>query len=64
MDVIGDTQGFSSKASIIPSRGFNVSTLTEVTLLWKTESNRSISTVEDGIPGWLQERWQACIIWR
>ena len=32
MDIIRDAQGFSSKASIIPSRGFSVETLTEVTL--------------------------------
>ena len=51
-------------------------TLTGVTLSWKTELDRSISTVEDGIPGWLQHchktccekggrhgRW-ACMIWR
>ena len=75
-DSIGDTQGFSGKTPITPSGGFSVETLTGVTLLWKTELNRSISTVEDGIPKWLQhyykmcckkggccERW-ACIIWR
>jgi len=62
MDIIGDawgfsgkapitlSGGFSSKAPITPSRGFSVETLTEVTLLWKTESNRSISAIEDGIP--------------
>jgi len=31
MDVIGDTQGFSSIASITPSGGFSVKTLTGVT---------------------------------
>jgi len=30
---------------------FSVETLTEVTLSWKTKLNRSISAVEDGIPG-------------
>ncbi len=50
MDIIGDVQGFSSKAPITPSRGFSVKTLTEVTLSWKTESNRSISAIEDRIP--------------
>ena len=50
MDSIGDTQGFSSKTPIIPSGGFSVETLTGVTLSWKTELNRSISAVEDGIP--------------
>jgi len=76
MDVIGDAQGFSGIAPIIPSGGFSVETLTGVTLLWKTKLNRNISTIEDGISGWLQhchkvcckkggchERW-ACIIWR
>ena len=28
-------------------RGFNIATLTGVTLSWKTELNRSISTMED-----------------
>ena len=54
MDSIGDAWGFSGKTPIILSRGFSVETLIGVTPLWKTESNRSISTVEDGIPGWLQ----------
>ena len=51
MDSIGDTWDFSGKASITLSEGFSVETLTEVTLLWKTESNRSISTMEDRISG-------------
>jgi len=51
MDIIGDAWGFSDKASITPSEGFSVKTLTEVTLSWKTKSNRSISTIEDRIPG-------------
>ena len=76
MNNIGDTQGFSGKTPITPSRGFSVETLTEVTLLWKTELNRSISAVEDRIPRWLQHchnmycekggcygRW-ACMFWR
>ena len=50
MDIIGDIWGFSGKTSIIPSRGFSVETLIGVTPSWKTESNRSISTVEDRIP--------------
>jgi len=53
MDSIGDAWGFSSKTSIILSRNFSVETLTGVTLSWKTELNRSISAVEDGIPEWL-----------
>jgi len=76
MDSIGDAWGFSGKTSITPSRGFSVEILTEVTPSWKTELNRSISTMEDGIPGWLQYRYktcckkdgchgrQACIFWR
>jgi len=54
MDNIGDTWGFSGKTPVTLSRGFSVSTLTGVTLSWKTELNRSISTMEDGIPRWLQ----------
>ena len=50
MDIIGDAQSFSSKAPITPSRDFSIETLTGVTLLWKTKSNRSISTMEDRIP--------------
>jgi len=73
---IGDAQGFSGKISITLSEGFSVETLTEVTLSWRTELNRSISTMEDRIPGGLQHchkicykkgghhRRQACIIWR
>ena len=75
MESIGDAQGFSGKTPITPSEGFSVETLTGVTPSWKTELNRSISTIEDRIPRWLQhchktccekggchER-QACIIW-
>ena len=62
--------------SIEDAQGFSVETLIGVTLLWKTELNRSISAIEDRIPGWLQHchktccekgsccRRQACIIWR
>ena len=60
MDSIGDAWGFSSKTSIIPSGGFSVGTLTGVTLSWKTELNRSISTVEDRISGWLQHCHKIC----
>ena len=48
-----DTWGFSSKASITPSRGFSIETLTGITLSWKTKLNRSISAMEDRISGWL-----------
>ena len=76
MESIEDAQGFSGKTPITPSRGFSVKTLTGVTLSWKTELNRSISTMKDRIPGWLQHRHetccekdgccrrQACMIWR
>jgi len=50
MENIGDAQGFIGKTPITPSRGFSVETLTEVTPSWKTELNRSISAMEDGIP--------------
>jgi len=49
MDIIGDVWGFSDKAPITLSRGFSVETLTEVTPSWKTESNRSISAMENRI---------------
>ena len=76
MDSIGDAWDFSGKTPITLSRGFSVETLTGVTLLWKTKLNRSISTVKDRIPRWLQHchktccekdgcyRRLACIIWR
>ena len=76
MESIGDGWGFSGQTPIIPSRGFSVETLIGVTLSWKTKLNRSISAVEDGIPGWLQHHHetyckkgghygrQACIFWR
>jgi len=76
MESIGDAWGFSGKTPIAPSGGFSVETLTGVTPSWKTELNRSISTVEDGISGGLQHchetccekggrcgRW-ACMVWR
>ena len=37
--------------TIEDTQGFSVETLIGVTLSWKTELNRSISTIEDGIPG-------------
>ena len=60
MESIGDARGFSSKTPIAPSGGFSVKTLTGVTLSWKTELNRSISTVEDRISGGLQHRHKIC----
>ena len=60
MDSIGDAWSFSDKTSIIPSRDFSVETLIEVTLSWKTELNKSISAVEDGIPRWLQHCYKIC----
>ena len=50
MESIGDAWGFSSKTPITLSGGFSVETLTGVTLSWKTELNRSISAMEDGMP--------------
>ena len=76
MESIRNAQGFSGKTPITLSRGFSVETLTGVTLSWKTKLNRSISIIEDGIPGGLQychkmccekggyhER-RVCMIWR
>ena len=60
MESIEDAWGFSSNTSITLSRGFSVETLTEVTPLWKTKLNRSISIMEDRIPGWLQHRHEMC----
>ena len=40
---------FSSNTPITPSRDFSIEILTGVTLSWKTELNRSISAMEDGI---------------
>jgi len=53
MESIGDAWNFSGKTPITLSGGFSVETLTGVTPSWKTELNRSISAVEDGISGWL-----------
>ena len=73
---IENTWGFSSNTSITPSRDFSVEILIGVTLSWKTKLNRSISTMEDGIPRWLQHHHkmcyekggchgrQACMFWR
>jgi len=60
MLTIGDTWGFSGIASITLSRDFSVEILTGVTPSWKTELNRSISTVEDGILRWLQHCHKVC----
>ena len=60
MDSIGDAWSFSSKTSIILSGGFSVETLTGVTLSWKTELNRSIPAVKDGIPRGLQYCHKIC----
>ena len=46
MERIRDAWSFSGKTSITPSGGFSVETLTGVTPSWKTELNRSISTME------------------
>ena len=56
MESIEDTQGFIGKTPITLSRGFSIETLTGVTPSWKTELNRSIPTMEDGIPRGLQHR--------
>ena len=60
MDIIGDAWGFSDKTPITPSGSFSIETLTGVTPLWKTELNRSISAVEDGISRWLQHHHKIC----
>jgi len=60
MESIGDAWGFSGKTPITPSRGFSVEILTGVTPSWKTKLNRSISTMEDGIPGWVQHYHKTC----
>jgi len=59
-DSIGDARSFSGKTPITPSGGFSVEILTGLTPSWKTELNRSISTVEDGISGWLQHHHKMC----
>ena len=58
--MIGDARGFSGKTPTAPSRGFSVETLTGATPSWKTELNRSISTMEDRIPGGLQHHHKTC----
>ena len=45
---------------ITPSGSFSVETLTGLTPSWKTELNRSISVMEDGIPGRLQHHHETC----
>ena len=76
MESIGDAQGFSSNTPITPSRSFSVETLIGLTPSWKTELNRSISIMEDGIPRRLQHHHemccekggrhgrQACMVWK
>jgi len=51
---------FSGKTPIALSRGFSVETLTGATLSWKTELNRSISAMEDGISRRLQHHHETC----
>ena len=46
--------------SIGDARGFSVEILTEITLSWKTKLNKSISIVEDGIPGGLHHHYKMC----
>ena len=60
MESIGDAQGFIGKTPITLSGGFSVETLTGATPSWKTELNRSISAVEDGIPRGLQHCHKTC----
>ena len=60
MESIGDARSFSSNTPITPSKSFSVETLTGLTPSWKTKLNRSISVMEDGIPGGLQHRHETC----
>ena len=60
MESIGNAWSFSGKTPIAPSGGFSVETLTGATLSWKTELNRSISAMEDGISGGLQHHHKTC----
>ena len=60
MESIGNAQSFSSNTPITPSRSFSVETLTGLTPSWKTELNRSISVMEDRIPGGLQHCHEMC----
>ena len=48
------------KTSITPSGSFSVETLIGLTPSWKTELNRSISVIEDRIPGGLQHCHKTC----
>jgi len=76
MESLGDAWGFIGKTPITLSGDFSIETLTGVTPSWKTKLNRSIPTVEDGIPGGLQHYHktccekgsccgrQACMFWR
>jgi len=50
MESIGDAQNFSGNTPITSIGSFSVETLTGVTASWKTKLNRSIFTMEDGIP--------------
>ena len=60
MGSIGDAWSFSGNTPITPSGSFSVETLTGLTPLWKTELNRSISVMEDGISRGLQHRHETC----
>ena len=57
---IGETRSFSSITPITLSGGFSIETLTGVTPLWKTKLNRSITVLEDRIPGGLQYCHKTC----
>ena len=69
-------QSYIQMNSIEDTWGFSVETLTRITPSWKTELNRSISTVKDGISRGFQHRHniccekggycgrQACMFWR
>ena len=48
------------KTPITPSGSFSVETLTGLTPSWKTELNKSISVMEDGIPRGLQHCHKMC----
>ena len=58
MESIGNAWDFSSETLITLSKGFSIKT--GVTPSWKTELNRSIPTVEDGIPRELQYCHKTC----
>ena len=59
-NTIGDAWGFRGIALIATSGGFSIETLIEVTPSQKTKSNRSISTMKNRIPKWLQHYHKAC----